>query len=1199
MKKVYLLMLALICSVVGMAQSVTVTKLGDPTTTPESGKIYAIQCNAQHDGITTWMYDAGAKPLATVTPAVGEGDIVPTTYLWKFEATGNEAEYTAQNYSTSKYISIDGTGNGGAVTMAAAAKPFVISADEAGYYVALKNPAADQWIDMGWNGTGVETWSGGVGGSRRMLIYEVEIEVASDLAAAIANLNAIYQDYSENHQVDWEQIGDAYGQYSQEAANAYEAALAYAENVIDAGEECGLTVEEIEAAAQAIKDAWEAVIASRKPYSIAVAPGYYVIKSALDFTETVTTPEEEDPETGEMVGGETITLHKAKSIYEEKGNAKWMTFEPKADFLFKVEASEKTNLYKLTNMLHGLTFNPIKTSTAATMAETDSLISFDWRANDVLVYANETDEEPTKSVTAINIRLASQAERGSVYAHAGGHGGGAGKNGNIVGWSTDPTSGMGASDWYLEPVDEATALAWIETASPIKVITAMIDSVNVIKDAFPAQKVIAEDNSTHMDAQKPLITDPTQFHSPMTTDDTQTGGDIEAVYPFLLDGNTTTYWHSRWEDGNRPNGADYLQVSAIDEESVAFVMTRRPVANDHVTSMSVWGYDSDNDEIAKEDGVKLAELEMPFTSNTEVITSAPFATQGKSVIRFYAESTTNNRGYWHCSEFQMYPATGGYYYGDETKTQAAVRAELIAALEATIAAWDEAGYTIENVADPNDAAFVAAYNAVVNAYAAWRAVYADPAPLRSAINDAVAFASMIVTGTNPGQWPEGMGAETIEAAKAAAEAYDMTGAYTPETMAAEVEKMKAAKAAVIAAAIQIVPGKWYTIRFASEDEYEEYNWDKSGAVSDVHGDLYENYIAPANRTEYVEDGTTKYDYEYAEEIFKGQQLRFMKGANDSHFTFVKVGDDMAMMHQSGWFVTSNGQLSDVPALFSSEAIGYGKSLIKIRQMNGDEITTGGASPSYIHAQVANHLMVAWSATAIDSRSALYIEEVDEQTLEACQEQVQPGQMKFTVSPVGVSYGSDVQLYTFDGFEKTADGVKVAFSTTDKAEAGKAALMIVAGEYPAEPTADTKIAVELTLGNELAVVPDSTQALQGTYKYQWVAEADTTHMVTIFENKMQMATGKDNTDCARDIAAYTGAIDLNLAQEIATAGKDLVIEITGEVDITAINEVVAKALNANGKIYTIDGKYMGNGNIGTARNMGTGIYIINGVKIYVK
>lgn len=1069
-------------------------------------------------------------------------------------------------------------------------------------------------IDQNGQGNTVATWGSGVltetGGNNDFTLYAIELVEASETELALGRLAAVLADYTANHPIPEDDlVGDSYGQYSLEAAQAYAAALEYASDIIDA-EGGDLEVTEIDAAAQAIKDAWDALVASRKPFSTFVAPGYYVIKSAFDFSKSTETEPSEDPETGETIPGTTVTKHFAKAIYEEKGAAKWKTFEPKADFLFKVEASETENIYKVTNMLNGMTFVNIAQSAATAMSVNDNLISFDWRSDSEMVYANEDDETPTKAVPVVNIRLSTGAERAYQYAHCGGHGGGAGVSGNIVGWSTD-MAGIGATDWYLDPVDEATALAWIEAASPVKTITAMIDSVEVIKAAFPNQKTIAEDNSTHIESNNPLIKDATQFHSPMTTDDTQTNGDIEAVYPFLLDGNTSTYWHSRWEDGAQPNGTHYLQVSDIDAESVAFVMTRRPVNNDHPTSMSVWGYDTDNDELAKDDGVLLAELEMPFTSNTEVITSAPFLTQGKTVLRFYAESTQgstasgSNRGYWHCSEFQIYPATGGYYYGDVNKTQAHVRANEIAAVEAAIATWNAGNYSLENVTDPNDAAFLAAYNAVVEAYAAWTKVYADPAPLRNAINDATAFAEMIVTGTNPGQWPEGAGADAIEAAKAVAEAYDMTGAYTPETMAEEVEKMKAAKAEVAGAAIQVVPGKWYTIRFATEDEYEEYGWDKNGAVSEVHGDLYETYVAPANRTEYTGTNSqgnevTMYDYEAADEIFKGQNLRFMRGADDSYFRFVEVEGGMALQHACGWYVSTGGTLTDAPALMSTEAIGYGKSLIKMRQMDGQDINAGG-TPSYMHAQVAGHQLVAWAATAIDSRSALYIEEADDATVADCQEKLLPGLMKFTVSPVGVSYtSSEVQLYTFDGYETVEGGIKVAFSATDKAEAGKAVLMVVDGEYPEKVTDETeRLAVDLTLGNELAAVPDSTQALVGTYKYQWVAEADTLHTVTIFQNKMQMANGEDNTDCARDISAYTGAIDLTLAEAIDTKDKDMVIEITGNVDPTAIKEVVAKALNANGKIYTIDGKYVGNGNIGTARNMGTGIYIINGVKIYVK
>lgn len=1188
MKKITLLLLTMILSVVGMAQSVKITSLSEqPTTEPQSGKVYAIMCNSQHN-TTTWMYDGGAKPLGT-NEGVALDEIVATSYLWKITPTGDAGVYAFQNVATEKYISIDGTGNGGGVSMSAEEKTVIITVGDG--YVALKSMTADQWIDMGYNGFGVETWSDGVTGSRRMQIFEVSYESVGEEDAALSNLNKVFADYNQNHNPNDAQskVGTDPGNYGQDAVSAYFEKMEYAANVIDA-DGADLSIEEINQIAADIETLWEAVVASSVPYAQAIKPGYYVIKNALDFYTDTTTEDTEDPATGETIPGETIREHHEKAIYADKTALKWKTFEEKADFLFKIEETDTPLSYTVTNQLTGQAFK-----NTTTLGEPAVGMSFDLSKKSVEIW------EGGKVVAPVyNIRLTQNRVRDYDYVHAGGHNAGKGVSGNIVNWNHEDES-VNASDWYLEEIDEAVALAWIEASSPGKKIAAMVDSINTIKSTFPAQKVIAQDVVTAIDQDNALIKSAEQLSSAMTESNE---GHIED----LLDGNPSTFWHSQWSGNRTPgNGVDFIQVADIDAENVAFVMARRKGAqSDHVTQMSVYGFDEDNLELTKEDGTLLAELSFPFTNQDQVVTSDVISTQGKNILRFYSEMTTNSanggRGYWHMGEFQIYSATRTQ---GATTTQATVRTAEIAAVEAAIEAWNAAGYTTANVTDPDDAAFVAAYNAVVEAYAAWSKVYVDPAEMRQAAESATEFAKGMVEGKNPGQWPVGAGSSVITAAVEAEVAYNNTGTYTPEGAAAQIKAIEDAKAQLVASAIQVEEGKWYILRFASEDEYEAHGWDKSGAVSAAQGNLYDNIVAPASDVNAASASEPKtHPVVATEEIRKGQQLRFSEEATPAEgaFRFVKVDKGYFIQHVSGWYVSNNGQLSNIPGLFSTRAIGYGKSLILSRDLKNEDITAGG-SPSYLHAQVAGHSLVTWAADAIDSRSALYIEEIDAQTIEPfVAEDVVNGTVKFMTSPVEVTYSSksDVTLYTFDGYEKTDKGIKVAFSETNKAEAGKAVLMVVLGDYPeAAPTDEDKTTLELTLGKAYAAVPDSTQALVGTYKYQWVEAADTTHMVTIFQNKMQMANGQDDTDCARDISAYTGAINLLNAAEISTAGKDLVIEIEGEVETTAIKEVIAKAVNTNGKIYTIDGKYVGNGNIATARKFGTGLYIINGVKVAVK
>ena len=417
---------------------------------------------------------------------------------------------------------------------------------------------------------------------------------------------------------------------------------------------------------------------------------------------------------------------------------------------------------------------------------------------------------------------------------------------------------------------------------------------------------IAKDFNTSLDEDTKLITSVEQLSSPFTQPDE---GSIDA----LIDNNPSTYWHSKWSDGNATPGTHYLQVKDIDSQytTIAFRITRRSSAdNDHPNKMSVWGYDDDDESLAKTDGTLLAEVELGFTSKDEVKVSPVFNTQGKTVLRFYNEESapvTYNRGYWHAAEFQLFPATQSYYYGSEDKTQYAKRkAEadaLVAALDAwTASAWTSAmfadGYTpAEGEATPDFNKLTAQYEALKAAYAAWMAVYADPTELRAAIEEAEKDVNMIVVGENPGEWSSDNA--TYKAAVDAAKALDASCMYNgQEATDAVTASIAEAKTATMGGANKVVAGKWYRIHFGTEATYDQFGWDKTGAkdwygLSDsedaksednptgydtskgegdiqVYSKLFGKYLATGKNDHTYSDAVTRYYPEdYKDEALRG------------------------------------------------------------------------------------------------------------------------------------------------------------------------------------------------------------------------------------------------------------------------------------------------------------------------------------------
>ena len=172
----------------------------------------------------------------------------------------------------------------------------------------------------------------------------------------------------------------------------------------------------------------------------------------------------------------------------------------------------------------------------------------------------------------------------------------------------------------------------------------------------------------------------TWFSSPFTTADGQTVPDTEGgLMDYLFDDNQATHWHSRWEDGNQPNGVHYLRVDFPegffeDNEDQfpggwGFGFGRRSDAGwDHVTKISVWGIPANLVEAengtkktyTKDDLDYIGEFEWTYVNNTEWRYSGVISEMGYNSICLFEEATTpGNRGYWHLGEFRIYGTVEG------------------------------------------------------------------------------------------------------------------------------------------------------------------------------------------------------------------------------------------------------------------------------------------------------------------------------------------------------------------------------------------------------------------------------------------------------------------------------------------------------------------------------------------------------------
>ena len=1143
---------------------------------------------------------------------------------------------------------------------------------------------------LDWNQV-EEQGDAGIIGNNVWQIYDIvvvgELDVYADaFDALLADYTAITSQ-GEGTIIDQliagENVGNAPGNYRPEDVEAFLALHAQVEELMMQAEEAGSmdpimaqfpTPEDLKAFNDKYVAAWNHMIENKVPRAASnIAPGYYTINSCLFWYTTKSdsvfyTQEEADSINNALVEegyteddsmfvavGDFKEMKSSQvarpiqSLYSAPTTANderlaWNTLQAKAEFLWKIETVEgKPTEYRMTNVANGKTHISIGQSAQSVLQLNDTAtVCFDWRNDkEAIKYADAEGNEVADTVVSFNIRSSKQAEGGYNYLHCGGHGGGAGNGPQlIVGWSDG-----GATRWYLSPVDEATVEMWVN--GPEAQLRAKIAKADSIVAAFPAQLEIAKDIETTIYENDSVVVTADQFYSQYTTEDGQAIPEGQIVYDFMLDGKQSTYWHSAWEGGAVGQKVHYLQVNAAEalEGLYAVKLQRRPVSGDHITQLIVKGYtEAPTDETTFEEGTELGVLDFPLSANNETLTSKTFDATGMNYLRFYSTTTAAassgggaNRGYWHASAFNVFKASANPRY--ETTQYVARKAEADA-LSAAIAAWEEKGFTADSLELLEDETFAAAYNALVAAAEAWGAVYVDPAALRAAIAAAPAD-ELFVKGNNPGQWKEGV--VTPKATVEAAQAYNASGAYTPAKSEEHIAAIAKAEADVWAAANKVETGKWYRFSFPTEEAYESFEWDKTGAKAVEHevagveqspalfgktvaiGQSFVDYLGYVNE-EGENDTIGVYTVETKDAFYAGDRLYFFEDADFSEgedlFRFIQATDSTYMIQNKATGLFIHGgyppYLSAVPSYFNVKAIGAGANLIgALTIFGGDE-----EGYNYLHGERSTNTLTTWDSENLGSNSMMMIEEVEAVAEAPATEYVQklwPGKVNTYTYPVDVTVSEGATAYGAELVVSEEDTTVVLKAFAENKVAKGLPFILIAdleGEYVTTADRLKAIAAEILAENEQYGYNEKVQAnVKLNDEYAEVTmdhgmEVDTLVQTTLsMRGTLKGATvkagkgilakenGFEHTLVDKTVGANSAWIACDFDPESADVLGSIAIKVEGDIE-SGINEVLNKVAQS-GKIYNAAGQLVGKGNINTVNNLPAGIYVVNGVKVIKK
>lgn len=1050
--------------------------------------------------------------------------------------------------------------------------------------------------------------------------------------AALEMLSFAYDKYSEPVEIYRYLTGEEPGMYGQDEFDDFEAAV---EALLD---ENVYT----KAAAQALIDAadaaYEALIASRN-LNYSIPSGYYFVKQAMIW---------KDGTDKYLMGGinDNNVLRAEWSdfdYYEEAGKPE----EGKARMLWRVDAMGD-GTYEFVNMFKNGRFTNVRSTNSEvpmTTLITDTLLVIE------PVYTGDE----SNGETWVNLRMNKASNDDGTpsddftyrYLHAGGHNNGGGSRGVVMGWAATfdrAAVAAKASEWQFEPVSDAEAEQIISDWAVLNDLDSQIREIRQMCAEGKQYLEVAKDIQTLIDEDQPIVSDENPVSSPCS--DSAEGQHIE----YLWDNKGDTFWHTDWHGNFGAEDHHYLQVEipeGVDLPTAAFRITRRnTTSGNQINKWTVWGtndvdcndeYEGNNaivDEpmVQGSEGLeKLADLTTPYVGgqNTATITSDVFETKGYKYLRFYCAGTCNNDGsqggnekFFHIAEFQLYPAQ---VFQSET-CQYNVMGEIATNLEELIAKFDE--MEDEEITTEDYKEMKAAFDAFI-------AFYADPAELRSLIAEANKNLELVVIGTDPGFWSGESAAGALVQTVEEAEAYVEAGAYTPERVKAFEDALSAQTGDILASANPIKTGKWYRIRFGTEEEYDQYGWSKEGNAPNYEIDNsdeenpdtlgmynagnYGKYIAVAKRTE-VEfekaDGSeTKgnliepidLDEIMIDKSIFGIDLEKLTDPDMALWRFVSIGDSAYAIQNkaTGLFIHNGVYLSVQPGLFTQHPSGYGQQAFFHKAIDG-------STKAPLHLAQSQTVLCAWGnesgsgwTDADGRRGSFFVEEVEDvaadYTFGEFQMSLTPGDIYGRCYPVPVTLKStdDAQLWSVASIERTPgdasnnENVKVTFCKIDpEVPAGRPFFIVVNGDMPEDGEEYDPVLVKFGFEFDLINTPQTSDYLKGAFLGKAVGERCLTtgsgHEDGALEWKASDWSVSDNRVYITDIDESAGAFQ-----------RKAVLEVDFDSSIVdGVNGVLNKIAQTD-DIYTLDGRHVGRGNINTLSRMGKGIYIINGVKVAVK
>ncbi|MBP5629226.1 MAG: dockerin type I repeat-containing protein [Bacteroidaceae bacterium] len=434
-------------------------------------------------------------------------------------------------------------------------------------------------------------------------------------------------------------------------------------------------------------------------------------------------------------------------------------------------------------------------------------------------------------------------------------------------------------------------------------------------------------------------------------------------------------------------------------------------------------------------------------------------------------------------------------------------------LKTFLAAYSEANkYADKITADDIDAIRTADAN-LVSAYRDVMGVYADPDSLTATMKLAEPIiANFKIADDHIGAYRTGTDIAPLQTAYEDAQTLLDNGYFTQEAIDEANATLKSEMAKLKEGIVMPEEGKWYQFRFASQDEWDTYNFNDGpnlidrvatyayGVVKDEEGNItgVEQYVDPSEVREESKFFSVPYDELAIPEL--------------SYFRFIPVENNRYLIQNKGTgfyipYVTGRGwgcHASLIPAAFEINPVGAGFCTFEMYNwFTGEKDPSQGPFTLHFCNPAQSYEVVTWIEHTLGNKSSLKAVAVDEDDTEIgpfyCdteEDHLYPVTFVNNVTAVdgGVLYGiagqctEDEQHY-------------VALEEKTELAAGEPGLILAQGDIVAIYIGEEKTQTPLTVNGLCGVLQNDTiKASQNVAIYNYNEETELPHTWQIVEDQ---------------------------------------------------------------------------------------------------